>query len=117
MDTTQAELIDRVRLLLAGQPSVRERTMFGGRCFMVDEKLVVSAMKRGDLLVRIPPERHAELIAHPDVSQPEMGAGRSMGPGWVAVARGSIDTEERLRAWLEIALDHARTKTAPSGRR
>jgi hypothetical protein len=83
--------------------------MFGGRSFMVDEKLVVSALKGGDLLVRVPAERHDELLAQPGAEQAEMGTGRSMGPGWISVSARTIDADERLAFWLDLALDHNRT--------
>ena len=108
MDTNQTELIERLRRRLEGEPSLREVSMFGGRSFMLDGKIVVGAMKTGDLLVRIPPERHPELMARPGVSQPKMGAGRSMGPGWILVSAGSIDNDDRLRFWVDLALDHVR---------
>jgi hypothetical protein len=108
MDMKQTELIERLRRLLEGEASLREVSMFGGRSFMVDGKMSVSAMKTGHLLVRIPVERHAELIAQPGVFQPEMGAGRSMGPGWIQVSAGAIDVDERLRFWVDLALDHIR---------
>jgi hypothetical protein len=108
MDTKQIELIERLRRLFQGEPSLREVSMFGGRSFMVDGKIVVGAMKAGDLLVRIPPERHPDLIAQPGVSQPAMGAGRSMGPSWISVTAGAIDTDEHLRFWGDLALDHVR---------
>jgi len=108
MSQHQARLIERVRALLADIPSTREVSMFGGRSFMVDGKIVVGAMKAGDLLVRIPPERRPELIAQLGASQPEMGAGRSMGPGWISVAGPAIETDEHLRFWVDLALDHVR---------
>ncbi len=40
----QQRLITRLRALLADEPVLREVAMFGGRSFMVDEKLVVSAL-------------------------------------------------------------------------
>ncbi|MQA78040.1 MAG: hypothetical protein GEV10_06105 [Streptosporangiales bacterium] len=107
--TPQSELIERLRTLLADEPSTREVAMFGGRSFMVNEKMVVSALKTGDLLVRIPAKRHDELTAHPGATQAEMGAGRSMGPGWISVSAQSIDTEARLSFWLDVALDYNRT--------
>jgi len=82
--------------------------MFGGRSFMVNEKLTVSALKNGDLLVRIPADRHDELTALPSVEQAEMGSGRPMGPSWIAVAGHVIETEAKLAYWLEIAMDHNR---------
>ena len=37
-------LADRVRAALAGQPGISERKMFGGLCFMVDEKMFLGVM-------------------------------------------------------------------------
>lgn len=102
----QGELIDRLRALLADEPSIREVSMFGGRSFMVNDAMVASALREGDLLVRVPTERHPELAQRPGATQAEMGAGRSMGPGWVAVSAPTIRTDEGLSFWLGIALDH-----------
>lgn len=107
--TPQSDLIERVRELLATEPSTREVSMFGGRSFMVDEKIVVAARKQGDLLVRVPRARHDELLAHPGASQAEMGAGRTMGPGWLSVSAESLDTDEELSFWLTVALEHNRS--------
>ncbi len=111
-DTRQSALIERLRVLLAGEPSTREVSMFGGRSFMVDEKMVVSAWKDGSLLVRVSSDRHDELTALPGAEQAEMGAARSMGPGWIAVSAASIDTAARLSFWLDIALTHNRATSA-----
>jgi len=78
--------------------------MFGGRSFMVNEQLVVSALKSGDLLVRIPPARNAELTALPGVRQAEMGTGRTMGPSWIRVDAAVIADEASLAQWVGIAL-------------
>lgn len=104
--STQAELTERVRALLAGRPSTREIAMFGGRSFMVNDKLTVCTLKGGGLLVRVPPERHAELTGRPGAGQAEMGAGRTMGPGWVEVAAGSVGDDAELSFWLGVALEH-----------
>ncbi|MGH3585829.1 MAG: hypothetical protein ACRDQ0_05860, partial [Pseudonocardia sp.] len=77
MLTQQAELIERLCALLAGEPSTREVSMFGGRSFMVNEKMVVSALKEGALLVRVPADQHDALITQPGAEQAEMGVGRS----------------------------------------
>lgn len=105
------DLLERIRAELAAEPSTMEKAMFGVRCFMVNDKLVVGARKNGDLLVRVPAERHDELLDQPGASQSEMGAGRSMGPGWISVSAQALDTDEALAYWLEIALDHNRRIT------
>lgn len=110
MSTPQSDLIERVRALLASHPSTREVPMFGGRSFMVEDRMVVAARKHGDLLVRIPAERHEELTARPGATQAEMGTGRTMGPGWISVSADSVRTDEQLGFWLTVALDHHRAQ-------
>ena len=112
MTSEQAELIDRIRVLLAVEPSTREVSMFGGRSFMVNDKMVVSAWRNGGLLVRVPSGQHDELIGRRGAAQAEMGTGRTMGPGWIEVIPDAIGTDEALSEWLGIALDHNRTLTS-----
>jgi TfoX/Sxy family transcriptional regulator of competence genes len=113
--TRQSELIDRLRALLADESSTREVSMFGGRAFMVNDKMVVSALKGGDLLVRVDAERHDALTRVPGAKQAEMGAGRTMGPGWISVSADSITSGEQLSFWIDVALEHNRV--AERGRR
>ncbi len=47
MTPEQGALVDRLRALLADEPAVREVAMFGGRSFMVSEKIAVSGLKSG----------------------------------------------------------------------
>lgn len=106
MTQQQAELSERLRTLLADEPSTREVSMFGGRSFMVNDKMIASAQKDGDLLVRVAPERDGELIQAPGATRAEMGAGRTMGPGWISVTADSITSTERLSFWLDVSLEH-----------
>lgn len=108
MKQHQAELIERLRGLLADEPSTREVSMFGGRSFMVNDKLVASALRNGDLLVRVAPERDRELAGMPGATSAEMGAGRTMGPGWLAVSAAAIAGGEQLSFWLGAALEYNR---------
>jgi hypothetical protein len=108
MKEQQADLVDRLRALLADESSTREVPMFGGRAFMVNEKMVVSALKGGDLLVRVAVERDGELTAMPGVTRAEMGAGRSMGPGWIEVSAYVIASTEQLSFWLGVAMENNR---------
>ncbi len=112
--TAQALLIERVRDLLADEPVTREVSMFGGRAFMVNEKMIVSALKDGGLLVRVASDRHDELLTRPGAAQAEMGAGRDMGPGWIEVAAPTITDDAGLAFWVGIALEHNQTVTGGS---
>lgn len=95
-------LAARVRELL-GARRVRERRMFGGMAFMVDEHLAVSAGNAGDLLVRVDPEdfeRHLERGATPA----SMGPGKTMGRGWMRVPAEAIAAEAELGFWVEVGV-------------
>ena len=109
MTPQQSDLVERLRTLLAIEPTTRDVSMFGGRVFMVNDKIVVSAGKDGDLLVRVPAGRHDELLTHPGASQAEMGTGRTMGPGWISVAATAIDSLDHLSFWVKVALAHNRS--------
>jgi len=106
--TSQAALIERLRQLLSGEASVREVSMFGGRSFLVDDKLVVCARKPGDLLVRVDPERHDALVDRPGAAQAQMGRGRDMGPSWLDVAADAIASDDALSFWVGVALEYNR---------
>lgn len=104
----QDELTERLRMLLFGEASLREVAMFGGRSFMVEDKMVAHARKGGKLLVRVDGARHEELTARSGAGQAFMGAERSMGPGWIDVAPEAISTDDQLARWVEIALEYNR---------
>ena len=111
MTPEQHRLVQRVRTLVDDGPDVREVSMFGGRAIMVNDKMIVSAGKSGDLLVRADAERHEALLDEPGATQAQMGAGRDMGPGWITVAPEAIADDERLAFWVVVAKDHNRTLT------
>lgn len=116
MTPEQHHLVQRVRALVDDEPDVREVSMFGGRAIMVNDKMIVSAGKTGDLLVRIDAERHEALLAEPGAAQAQMGAGRDMGPGWLTVAPEVIADDERLTFWVDVARDHNHTLTGGESR-
>ncbi len=105
----RSELAQRLRALLAGEGSVREVSMFGGRAFMLDDAMVASASRGGDLLVRVTVSLDDELLSEPGATRAEMGTGRSMGPGWITVSAESIADDARLLFWIDVALDRHRS--------
>ncbi len=99
MKQQQAELIERVRASLADEPSTREVSMFGGRSFMLNDKMIASALAAGDLLIRIAPERHDELAELPgaagrDGSRTDHGA-------WLDLGLCGIDHQRRTTVLLD----------------
>lgn len=98
----RAELADRIRAMLMGE-AIEQKRMFGSLAFLLEGRILVAAWGEGDLLVRVDPERSPELLTLPGVRQAEMGAGRSMGPGWLSVEANVIADEDGLLSWLDTA--------------
>lgn len=98
------DLLDRVERHLPDLPR-EEKRMFGTVALMLDGEMLVAAGRDGSLLVRVHRDDDETLLARPDASRPEMGAGRSMGAGWIRVNAAALADDETLRFWLRHALD------------
>ena len=96
------ELIDRIETVLCDH-QVREVRMFGVLALMVDNSLAVAAHQDGSLLVRVDPAEDAALLESSHASRAEMGAGRSMGAGWIRVDAEALRTDTGLGGWLQAA--------------
>lgn len=107
----QADLVDRIHPLLADRGAVRVISMFGGRAFMLDDAMVVSAGRTGDLLVRVDRDQFEGLLERDGARQAEMSNGRRMGPGWISVDAEAITGDGALQQWVDIALAHHRATT------
>jgi TfoX/Sxy family transcriptional regulator of competence genes len=97
-------LAERIRQALENQPALKARPMFGVLAFLVDDSMVVAARKDGSLLVRVDPARGEAFLSMPGTKIAEMGAGRSMGPSWLAIEREALD-DDTLAFWIGAALD------------
>ena len=106
MTAEREALADRIRAALPPDRQVREVSMFGGLSFMVDGSMVVAAGRGGDLLVRIDPARHDELLDVAGARPAVMGADRPMGPGWISIAPDGLVTDEQLAYWMGVGLEH-----------
>ena len=107
------ELADRLRAVLAEEPDLTERSMFGGLAFLVRGNLAVSASGQGGLLVRTDPARTDALLDEEGVHPFEM-AGRSM-RGWLGVDAEAVESQEDLTRWAEVGLRYARRLPAKRG--
>lgn len=100
----QDPLLGRIEAALADESPVRRVAMFGGQSFMVNDKLAVGVFGDGHLLVRVDPNRGRELLERPGASVSEMGAGRTMGPGWLRVEATAVADDDELGFWVGEAL-------------
>ncbi|WP_439594146.1 TfoX/Sxy family protein [Microbacterium sp.] len=104
MNEAQSAMADRVRALLADEPSLSEKSMFGSRAFMVDDRIVVAVFRAADLLVRVDEAHESEYMLEPGAGRAFMGPNRrDMGPGWLLIERAAIADDERLLFWVDAA--------------
>jgi TfoX/Sxy family transcriptional regulator of competence genes len=100
-------LAARIRELVAGEPNVSEKKMFGGLAFLVGGNMAVAASGQGGALVRVDPAESDALVAGTNARLMEM-RGRSM-PGWVRVDTDDLRTRRELTAWVERGVAYARS--------
>jgi TfoX/Sxy family transcriptional regulator of competence genes len=101
------DLANRVRELIAAEPDVSERSMFGGLVFLVGGHMSVAAGGQGSLIVRVDPEDADELLAKPH-AQPFVMGGRSM-EGRVRVDAEGVRTKRQLERWVRRGVAYARS--------
>ncbi len=100
-------LADRLRDIVTGEPGVTEKKMFGGLAFLVDGNMAIAASSKGDLMLRVDPDRTEELLAEPHAQPFEMRR-REM-RGWLRVDVAGLESDADLERWADIGLTYART--------
>jgi TfoX/Sxy family transcriptional regulator of competence genes len=101
------DLADRLRELLAGEPGVAEKRMFGGLAFLVAGHMAVSASGQGGLLLRVDPAQTDALLVDPRASRAVM-RGREMA-GWLRVDVDADAPDDALDSWVRQGVDYARS--------
>lgn len=111
------DLADRIRELVADEPGLSERPMFGGLAFLVNGNMAVSASGRGGIMVRVDPAQSDRLVSTTAATAMEM-AGRPV-DGWVRVDAGHVRTKRQLATWVARGTAQARSlpPKAPAKRR
>jgi TfoX/Sxy family transcriptional regulator of competence genes len=104
------DLANRIRELIAGEPDITERRMFGGLAFLVGGNMSVAASSQGGLMVRVNPEDTAALVARPHARSFEM-RGRAM-QGWLRVDAEGVRTKRQLEPWVKRGVAYARSLPA-----
>jgi TfoX/Sxy family transcriptional regulator of competence genes len=100
------DLADRIRELMAAEPGVSEKRMFGGLAFLINGHMSVAASGRGGLMVRCDPASSAAHIAEPMVERMVM-RGREM-DGWLRVDDEGVKTKRALESWVKTGVAYAR---------
>jgi TfoX/Sxy family transcriptional regulator of competence genes len=101
------ELAARIRELVAAEPGLTEKKMFGGLSFLVSGNMAVGASGQGGLLVRIDPAESDALVESTPARLMEMG-GRSM-TGWLRLDSDDVRSDEALAEWVGRGVSFARS--------
>ena len=104
------ELAARIRDLVAGEPDLTEKKMFGGLGFLIGGNMAVAASGQGGALVRVDPAQSDNLVATTSASLMEM-RGRSM-QGWLRVDSEDLRTKRQLAKWVGLGTAYARSLPA-----
>jgi TfoX/Sxy family transcriptional regulator of competence genes len=92
-------LADRVRhSLKENKVAFKEKKMFGGLCFLVDDKLFTGVFKE-ELMVRIAPEDQEKYLEKEDCRPMD----ESM-KGFLMISPDGIDMDEDLDKWIKRCL-------------
>ena len=104
------DLADRIRVLIAAEPGVTEKKMFGGLAFLIGGNMAVAASGEGGVLVRVDPAQSDALVAATKAHMAVM-RGRPM-PGWLRVDVKHLRTRGELAEWVERGTAYARSLPA-----
>jgi len=98
------KLANMTRELIAQtQKNVEEKAMFGGLCFMVNNKMVLGVEKER-LMVRLNPEIYDEVMEKEGCRAMDF-SGKPM-KGFVFVDADVLTTKKKLDYWVKLALEY-----------
>ena len=98
------KLADMTRELISQtHKNVEEKAMFGGLCFMVNDKMCVGVEKER-LMVRLDPAIYDEVIVK-EGCKPMDFTGKIM-KGFVFVDAEVLTTKKKLEYWVKLALEY-----------
>jgi len=98
------KLADRTReIITATHKNVEEKRMFGGLCFMVDDKMCVG-VEKDRMMLRLDPAKFDEVIEK-EGCKPMDFTGKIM-KGFVFVDAEMLTTKKKLEYWVKLALEY-----------
>lgn len=98
------KLAGRTREIIARtHKNIEEKKMFGGLCFMVNNKMCIGVEKER-LMVRLDPAKYEEVMKKEGCKAMDF-TGKVM-KGYVFVDAGVLTTKQKLEYWIKLALDY-----------
>ena len=104
------KIADRVREIISATHNItEEKKMFGGLCFMVNDKMCVG-VESERMMVRLDPSAYDEVMEK-EGCQPMDFTGKIM-KGYVFVDADVLKTKKQLDYWIQLALDYNKVAKA-----
>ena len=98
------KLAERVREIIAAtHKNVEEKKMFGGLCFMVNDKMCVG-VEKDRMMVRLDPEKYDESLKKEGCTPMDF-SGKVM-KGFVFIDAVVLNTKKNVSYWVALALDY-----------
>ena len=98
------KLADRTRELISlTHKNIEEKKMFGGLCFMVNDKMCIG-VESERIMVRLDPAKYDEAMEK-DGCKP-MDFTRKVMKGYVFVDADVLNTKKKLAYWVNLALEY-----------
>ncbi len=95
-------LSDRIENILNSSKIIFEpKKMFGGICYMVDNKMCIGVHEE-TLMARVGPDAYEDALKKKGASE-MLFTGRAM-KGFVFIKDEGIDTDKQLMYWVELCL-------------
>jgi TfoX/Sxy family transcriptional regulator of competence genes len=104
------KLAEKIRISLSGIRNVKEKKMFGGIAFMVNEKMCVG-VDGNDLMLRCEPDQTDALLTKKGVRIFNL-TGKPM-KGWLLIGPEATSSKKNFGYWVNLAVESNKNITAP----
>lgn len=95
------KLADRIREALENVPNTTEKKMFGGICFLVNDKMCMGVIK-DEMMCRIDPKMD-EIVLEMNGCRPMDFSGKQM-KGYVFVSEEGMKNKKEFDYWIGLSL-------------
>ena len=95
-----------IRDVLAHRLDIKEKKMFGGLGFLLNDNMLVGVWK-DSLIVRVGPDAYVDALREPHVKDFDI-TGKPM-KGWIMVEPEGVEKEDQLKNWIERAEKFVKT--------
>lgn len=95
------KLSDRIREALVNTPNVTEKYMFGGVCYMVNNKMCVGVVK-DEMMCRIHPDEYEQALDRPGCRP--MDFNHKPMKGYVFISDPGMKSKKDFEYWINLSL-------------